>query len=60
MIPINKLHASDLRNLRAAVIAYLGDLQGGKIGTPTIESLQNAGILHQWLEDLGEVQPPKK
>ena len=36
--------------LRFVLEEYLFNLQTGKLGIPTMEKLNNAGILHQFLE----------
>lgn len=55
---ISLSHFDCLIALRKEITSYLEALQGGKLGTPTVPSLSNAGILHQWLEDLGEIDLP--
>lgn len=40
-----------LKNVKEAIQNYLMALQGGKLGEPSIEDLNSAGILHRFLEE---------
>lgn len=60
MTPVSHHHEAVLTALREHVVSYLTLLQGGHLGEPRIEHLQNAGILHMWLEDVGEIREYKE
>lgn len=56
--PINQTHYGALVMLQNHARVYLEWLQGGKFGPPTLEHLENAGALHAWLENLGQIEKP--
>ena len=47
-----KVSKENRQKLLISVIQkYLEDLQNGRLGTPTLNDLQSAGILHRFLEE---------